>query len=650
MAGYTRQETYTTGDTIEADDTNNEFDVLVTAFHSTSGHKHDGTAAEGGRVPSLIDADGDTKIMVEESSDDDTIRVDASTTAQDVLTVSPTSVVWNDAGSSTFGWRLESDTDDYLIHVKPGVDVLAIGSSAGSTLMKLDVGGRANATSFSLNAGAVVVSTILDEDAMTSNSSVALVTQQSIVSYVATQMSSADTYAELGDVTVSTLANNDLTKYVSASTEWQNLTTGSTTQVLRGGTIWGSVEIHDIASGTDGELVTWSSAGTATTVAVGTSGHVLTSGGAGEQPDFTTVGLDSMATGTDGELFTWSTTGTATTVAVGSSSHVLVSAGAGEKPSFAALGVGSLADGTDGELVTWSTTGTATTVAVGTSGYVLTSNGAGEKPSFQAVPSSTSIALANLADGTDGELVTWSTTGTATTVAVGTAGHVLTSAGAGEKPVFEALDVAIGELAAGTDGNLISYSSAGTATAVATGTVGQVLTSVGADEGIPVFETLSVTVAELANGTDGELFTWSTTGTATTVAVGTAGHVLTSVGAGEKPVFEELDVTVAELAAGTDGQIVTWSSAGTATTVGPGTSGQVLTSAGAGEKPSFTTLAGGGPSLGSDSIIRTNKDDIGENITFVAGGLYENGMSVGPITINASYAVTVASGCRWVII
>jgi hypothetical protein len=60
--------------------------------------------------------------------------------------------------------------------------------------------------------------------------------------------------------------------------------------------------------------------------------------------------------------------------------------------------------------------------------------------------------------------------------------------------------------------------------------------------------------------------------------------------------------------------------------------------------------AGGGPSLGSDSVIRTNKDDIGENITFVAGDTLENGMSVGPITINSSYTVTIASGCRWVII
>jgi hypothetical protein len=60
--------------------------------------------------------------------------------------------------------------------------------------------------------------------------------------------------------------------------------------------------------------------------------------------------------------------------------------------------------------------------------------------------------------------------------------------------------------------------------------------------------------------------------------------------------------------------------------------------------------AGGGPSLGTDSVIRCNKDDIGENITFVAGDTLENGMSVGPITINSSYTVTVASGCRWVII
>jgi hypothetical protein len=48
------------------------------------------------------------------------------------------------------------------------------------------------------------------------------------------------------------------------------------------------------------------------------------------------------------------------------------------------------------------------------------------------------IAVTRLADGTDGELITWSTAGVATTVAAGADGHVLTSKGAGAVPVFEA--------------------------------------------------------------------------------------------------------------------------------------------------------------------------------------------------------------------
>lgn len=46
--------------------------------------------------------------------------------------------------------------------------------------------------------------------------------------------------------------------------------------------------------------------------------------------------------------------------------------------------VSALANGTDGELITWDSSGVATTVSVGTSGHVLTSNGAGAAPTFQA--------------------------------------------------------------------------------------------------------------------------------------------------------------------------------------------------------------------------------------------------------------------------
>lgn len=47
------------------------------------------------------------------------------------------------------------------------------------------------------------------------------------------------------------------------------------------------------------------------------------------------------------------------------------------------IGVAELAAGTDGELITWDASGNPATVSVGTSGQVLTSNGPGAAPSFQ---------------------------------------------------------------------------------------------------------------------------------------------------------------------------------------------------------------------------------------------------------------------------
>ena len=53
-ATYTRQSSFTDGDTITADLFNNEYDQLLAAFASSTGHTHDGTAAEGGPVTSLL--------------------------------------------------------------------------------------------------------------------------------------------------------------------------------------------------------------------------------------------------------------------------------------------------------------------------------------------------------------------------------------------------------------------------------------------------------------------------------------------------------------------------------------------------------------------------------------------------------------------
>jgi len=60
-----------------------------------------------------------------------------------------------------------------------------------------------------------------------------------------------------------------------------------------------------------------------------------------------------------------------------------------------------------------------------------------------------------------------------------------------------------------------------------------------------------------------------------------------------------------------------------------------------------SAVALGGPSLGLNSIIRTNAQVINENITIPSS---TNASTIGDITVNAGKTVTVSSGSTWVII
>jgi hypothetical protein len=95
-----------------------------------------------------------------------------------------------------------------------------------------------------------------------------------------------------------------------------------------------SVKINQLTPGTDGELITWDSSGNPTTVAVGTSGQVLTSNGTGAAPTFQapsedgngiydgsgTVPSSTVATATGG--FTMNTNG-ASTIILGDNTSTL---------------------------------------------------------------------------------------------------------------------------------------------------------------------------------------------------------------------------------------------------------------------------------------------------------------------------------------
>ena len=70
--------------------------------------------------------------------------------------------------------------------------------------------------------------------------------------------------------------------------------------------------------------------------------------------------------------------------------------------------------------------------------------------------------------------------------------------------------------------------------------------------------------------------------------------------------------------------------------------------------PGWDDVGGGGPSVGEDSIIRTNGTTIGETLTVgpSANGVVEftNGFSAGPINIANGNTVTVENGAQWFIL
>lgn len=84
---------------------------------------------------------------------------------------------------------------------------------------------------------------------------------------------------------------------------------------------------------------------------------------------------------TRGDILVRNSSNATARLATGAANTVLLSDGT--DPAYAKVPVAALADGTDGELITWDASGNPATVAAGTAGQVLTSNGAGAAPTMQ---------------------------------------------------------------------------------------------------------------------------------------------------------------------------------------------------------------------------------------------------------------------------
>ena len=237
MAGYTRQSTYTDGDVINASDSNDEFDQILAAFNNSTGHAHDGTAAEG-PVIGLIGDPGVTtpinKVVVDDTNNRvgvfvdvssssteqvrfqdgvivpvtdndidlgtsslefkdlyldgtatiDTLQVDESATITANLTVNGNTTLGNAASDTV------TITADVASNIIPSADNTHDLGASGSEWKDLYIDGVAYVDSIAMPT--TTVTDILDEDDMSSNSASALATQQSIKAYVDSQVTAQD--------------------------------------------------------------------------------------------------------------------------------------------------------------------------------------------------------------------------------------------------------------------------------------------------------------------------------------------------------------------------------------------------------------------------------------------------------------------------
>ena len=237
MAGYTRQSSYTDGDVITAAHSNDEFDQILAAFVNTTGHKHDGTAAEGpvigligdpgvatpinkvvvddtnNRVGVFVDVSGSTTeqvrfqdgVIVPVTDNDidlgtsslefkdlfldgtatiDTLQVDESATITANLTVNGNTTLGNAASDTV------TITADVASNIIPSADNTHDLGASGSEWKDLYIDGVAYVDSIAMPT--TTVTDILDEDNMASDSATALVTQQSIKAYVDAQLTAQD--------------------------------------------------------------------------------------------------------------------------------------------------------------------------------------------------------------------------------------------------------------------------------------------------------------------------------------------------------------------------------------------------------------------------------------------------------------------------
>jgi hypothetical protein len=159
MAGYSaRQSSFTTGDTITAAHSNDEFNQVLAAFNATTGHTHDGTAGEGGPVGSIRDADSLNKILVDSTNNHLEFYVEVSSSAVQQFRIQDGAIVPItdndiDLGTSSLEFK------DLFIDGTANIDTLSLDGTAitatGAEINLIDGGATVGTTSIADGDGII---------------------------------------------------------------------------------------------------------------------------------------------------------------------------------------------------------------------------------------------------------------------------------------------------------------------------------------------------------------------------------------------------------------------------------------------------------------------------------------------------------------
>jgi len=234
MAGYSaRQSSFTTGDTILAAHSNDEFNQVLAAFHATTGHSHDGTAGEGGPVSTLRDADSLNKILVDTSNNHLEFYVEVSSAAVQQLRIQDGAIVPitdNDIDLGTSSLEFKDGYFDGTVHA----DAINFnGTAIASTAAELNiVDGDTSATS----------TTVADADrvVLNDNGSMVQVAVTDLAAYFDDEITAMPNLVTTAATTVGALNSGSITS------GFGTIDTGSSTITTTGLITGGSLDIDNV--------------------------------------------------------------------------------------------------------------------------------------------------------------------------------------------------------------------------------------------------------------------------------------------------------------------------------------------------------------------------------------------------------------------